>query len=146
MEKPWENEPDRLEWRHRGVPCLIKRSHMGILCGYVGLPVARAEDKELISRVEEHAHGGITYGPEACDEDDPEGICHVPLPGEPEVRWVGFDCGHAYDVIPYLYERDRYRERPSPAPRVKYRDIAYVRQCCEQMADEVANASDTGSR
>src|SRR5947207_1159298 len=37
----WQDEPDRLEWRHTsGLPCLIVRNHMGSLCGYVGVPPA----------------------------------------------------------------------------------------------------------
>lgn len=35
---PWTNEPDRVEWRHNGMPCLILRNPSGgNLCGYVGV-------------------------------------------------------------------------------------------------------------
>lgn len=35
---PWINEVDRLEWRYRGVPCLIVRAPVtGALCGYAGI-------------------------------------------------------------------------------------------------------------
>lgn len=37
---PWLDEPDKVEWRHAsGLPLLIVRaSHTGALCGYVGVP------------------------------------------------------------------------------------------------------------
>jgi hypothetical protein len=36
-EGPWQQEPDRLEWRYNGVPCLIVRNMMGALCGYAAV-------------------------------------------------------------------------------------------------------------
>lgn len=36
-EGPWQHEPDRLEFEHAGLPCLIVRNHFGALCGYVGV-------------------------------------------------------------------------------------------------------------
>lgn len=35
---PWVNEPDRVEWRYKGLPCLLKRGPLGNWCGYVGVP------------------------------------------------------------------------------------------------------------
>ncbi len=37
-EGPWQAEPDKVEWRHLGLPCLIVRNGSGALCGYVGVP------------------------------------------------------------------------------------------------------------
>lgn len=34
---PWDSEPDRIEWRSEGIPCLIVRNRMGALCGYAGV-------------------------------------------------------------------------------------------------------------
>lgn len=34
---PWDGEPDRIEWRHRGFPCLMLRNAYGGWCGYVGV-------------------------------------------------------------------------------------------------------------
>lgn len=137
MDRPWKNEPNRLEWRHAGRPCLIVRNRMGALCGYVGVPVERAEDVALRSRLDDLAHGGLTFGPEPCHEGGD--ICHVPLPGEAEVMWYGFDCSHAYDVVPYFVDP------PDGMPRMslafhhgeKYRDIEYVKAIVNRMAEAV---------
>jgi len=34
---PWDNEPDRVDWVHAGLACLIVRAPVGALCGYVGV-------------------------------------------------------------------------------------------------------------
>lgn len=122
---PWRDEPDRVEWRYRGLPCLIVRTdHTGALCGYVGLPPEHpsrdaGDDKFSV-------HGGLTYGA-PCDEDGK--ICHVPLPGESaDVLWIGFDTAHAGDLMPGMGLRF--------AGDV-YRDLAYVRAEVESLADQV---------
>lgn len=33
----WDAEPDRREWRHEGMPCLLIRNRQGAWCGYVAL-------------------------------------------------------------------------------------------------------------
>lgn len=36
---PWQTEPDRIEWEHVGLTCLMLRTdHMGNWCGYVAVP------------------------------------------------------------------------------------------------------------
>lgn len=37
---PWNDEPDKRQWQDEatGLPCLIVRSPVGALCGYVGVP------------------------------------------------------------------------------------------------------------
>lgn len=114
-EGPWSAEPDRIEWRHAGLPCLIARGPTGALCGYVGVPLGHPWYGRDPGDVDAHAHGGISYtGP--CHGE----ICHVPKPGEPDnVWWVGFDCAHAYDLMPCF---------TSPAFRsvTTYRDVGYV--------------------
>ena len=138
MIKTWRLEPNRLEWRHAGRPCLIVRNDvMGNLCGYVGVPTTRATDPTLVRRLEDIAHGGITYGPEACEEGGR--VCHVPLPGETEVMWFGFDCAHSGDLVPF------YVDPPACLPfsfasftywkGAKYRDISYVRDIVNRMAE-----------
>ena len=114
---------------------------MGNLCGYVGVPLG-TESKVLADALESIAHGGITFeGP--CNER----VCHVPLPGEPEVHWYGFDCAHAYDWVPgweTMFKGGRCgwpgtRSTLSRARRLgTYRTVAYVRAVCEEMADYVA--------
>lgn len=36
---PWQQEPDRLEFEHAGLPCILNRAPVtGAWCGYVGVP------------------------------------------------------------------------------------------------------------
>lgn len=107
---PWVSEPDKAQWVDpaTGLDCLIVRAAAtGALCGYVGVPPghplhgAHSDDP----RVEDLAvHGGITFTGR-CQEgaEDGYGICHVPEPGRPaDVWWLGFDCGHAFDLSPTI--------------------------------------------
>lgn len=98
---PWDQEPeDRIDFEHAGYACFIKRGTLGVWCGYVGIPkdhpaYGQSWDDEIVGGLE--VHGGVTYG-NRCQGK----ICHVPKPGMPEdVWWIGFDCGHGYDIVPY---------------------------------------------
>src|SRR6266496_32796 len=84
---PWDNEPDRLEWRDKatGFPCLIVRNRMGGLCGYVGVPTKHPFHGKNYDSVNISVHGGLTYSG-ACAGH----ICHIPKPGETDdVWWLG---------------------------------------------------------
>lgn len=39
---PWQMEPDRKEWRYKGLPCLALRGPVGAWCGYVGVSEGHA--------------------------------------------------------------------------------------------------------
>src|SRR6266436_107280 len=43
-EGPWDQEPDRLEWKDAttGLTCLAVRNRFGAWCGYVGVPPTHA--------------------------------------------------------------------------------------------------------
>ncbi len=121
---PWTSEPDRVEWRTNGLPCLIVRADTtGALCGYVAVPKGHPfhgvgyDDVPDVS-----VHGGLTYS-DACGGH----VCHVPQPGEPDdVWWLGFDCAHSGDMSPaYDYHGI-------------YRDVAYVRAEVDSLAAQCA--------
>lgn len=159
---PWDGEPDGLEFRSHGFPCLIQRnSRFGNLCGYVGVPPghpwwrAGGDPDDLAT-----AHGGITYVGSGV-------ICHAPEPGEncagclpaegdygdgppplalgrhvegcngtartEDVLWFGFDCAHSGDLIP----SSGYR----PSPGDEYRTIDYVQRECERLAAQAKAAA-----
>jgi hypothetical protein len=126
---PWDGEPDRVEFRAHGFPCLIQRNGgMGNLCGYVGVPPGHpwreGGDPDDMMTV----HGGITYTSKCSGV-----ICHVPEPGESDdVVWFGFDCAHGGDVIP-AYE-------VTVLPGDEYRTIEYVRRECERLAAQAKAA------
>lgn len=124
----WTDEPDRLEFRHLGLPCLLNRNSMGAWCGYAAVPPGHplhgaGTDSDLVDLA---VHGGVTYAA-ACSEE----ICHVPDPGEPDdVWWIGFDCAHSSDLIPAL--------KDIPGLRGQYRDVAYARRVTEALAEQLA--------
>src|SRR5258708_7611186 len=92
---PWQDEPDRLEWKHRGLPCLMVRNMRvtGGWCGYVAVPSSHRLweicfsscprwyrwlfkncQKGYCNHTPESVldtHGGITYS-DHCQGD----ICH----------------------------------------------------------------------
>lgn len=131
---PWTDEPDRVEWRHKGVPCIMRRHpSLGHWCGYVAVssehPWAKAPD---IYEVNADAHGGITYGPHECDKE--MGVCHEPEEGETEdVRWVGFDCAHVGDYSPgshgYRFGNETYKT------------VEYVKAQVEDLAEQALRAT-----
>ncbi len=148
---PWDNEPDRIEWRHHGVPCLLVRSTLGNWCGYAAVaPGHPLYEKDYSGCAQTPAcdterycghspdgfvdvHGGLTYSG-ACEGH----ICHVAQPGEPDpVWWFGFDCGHAGDVSPGMIATMRQFARSSFAAHGTYKDAAYTRAEVERLADQL---------
>ena len=148
---PWDGEPDRLEFRAAGLPCLLVRNGSGAWCGYAAVPPGHPlhgkgySDPEL---EEVSAHGGLTYAA-GCQGK----ICHVPAPGEPDdVWWFGFDCSHAWDISPSDYwlglRHPGLFERPLPVPtdiRIpaslsfgSYKTMAYARAEAERLARQLA--------
>jgi hypothetical protein len=143
---PWQTEPDRVEWEHAGLPCLALRSEMGgNWCGYAavlpGHPLHGTFDDDL----DVHVHGGLTY----ANRCDGERICHVPKPGEPDdVWWFGFDCGHAWDIMPAMDARTRaygqrpihelFPEGPGELLRTMYRTLDYVQAETNRLAEQLA--------
>jgi len=141
---PWQDEPDRIEWRHAsGLPCLIVRNHMGSLCGYVGVPpehpfYRQHYDSPVTENI--HAHGGLTYS-DLCQGL----ICHKPEPGEErDIWWFGFDCGHYQDVSPGLNATlAAIGSGLRFAAGETYRPIDYVRAEVDELAEQVAAAGRT---
>lgn len=119
-EGPWDDEYDKMQWVDpvTDLDCMILRNRMGNLCGYVGVPESYpgfGEDAEFVD-LRHYVHGGITFTGRCVEEGDTEErICHIPFEGRPDpVWWFGFDCGHAFDLIPLFAFRgvqlgDEYR-------------------------------------
>jgi hypothetical protein len=124
---PWDGEPDRVEFEHAGLPCLLNRSHLGAWCGYAAVSPGHALHGKSYEAPDVDVHGGLTYA-DACFGP----ICHVPKPGEPDdVWWFGFDCAHGGDSVPSW---------PRGVFAGTYRDLAYVRRETEQLAEQLAGA------
>jgi hypothetical protein len=91
---PWDTEPDKAQWQDRatGLPCLIVRSRIGALFGYVGV-------------LPGHPLHGVEYGqcPQRCGEDWCE---HRPEEILDAHGGIKFTEGRA-DISPEAWERWR---------------------------------------
>lgn len=133
---PWQSEPDKAQWIHAGLDCLIVRNDMGALCGYVGVPNGHplhGKDYDQAHDLAEiDVHGGLTYARDCAGK-----ICHVPEQGRPDhVWWLGFDCAHLGDFVPSSNSLRSFglsRRRDEV-----YRDLAYVKAEVERLADQFA--------
>lgn len=156
---PWDDEPDKVVWVDDAtqLDCMIVRNRMGALCGYVGVTPAHpwhglgygscAEgcltvDVDATEYVEgcgyEHAvdaklevHGGITFAAAChgvvCHKHDDESAGPT--------WWFGFDCAHAWDVMPAMAARERALGLgPLSGENDVYRDMDYVIGECESLA------------
>lgn len=166
---PWDDEPDKLQWTDEatGLPCLVKRNHLGALCGYVGVPEGHPAFEmgydavhDLFPNWDEEGalevHGGITYAAHCQEGPEEHTICHIPDPGQPDhVFWLGFDTAHSGDLVPamtaYAYEQQfgpdnelvkltkkHENERPKSWPQDTYKNIDYVRAETRNLARQLA--------
>jgi hypothetical protein len=133
---PWQDEPDLVEFRHVGLPCVIRRhEEWGQFCGYVGIPPTHPDHGKKYDDVNVDVHGGLTFASE-CSEV----ACHVPAPGEPDAFfWFGFDCGHAFDLSPGLKALTHRAIGPDRVDLGEvYRDLAFARHETEWLAEQLA--------
>lgn len=149
---PWDNEPDKAQWRDEttGMPCLLVRHPTsGHLCGYVGVAEGHPlfgkgyDDVRVPTDNNEYGypdvHGGLTFA-DGCRphaEGEGHGVCHVADEGEPDhVWWFGFDCAHYGDYSP------AYSARPEPCFRRRddesYKSVGYVKKECAKLALQLA--------
>ena len=135
---PWDDEPeDKVEWRDTatGMPCLAVRGEFGAWCGYVGVAPGHSAYGVHCSDVDVEVHGGLTYA-NTCRGN----ICHEPRPGEPaDVWWLGFDCAHSWDVVPRMLAL----ACGSIFHDATYKRLAYVRQECARVAQQLAELGRT---
>lgn len=118
---PWEREPDK--WV--GECAMALRTHAGHWCGYVGVfddhPLYQVGyDDERVSGIS--VHGGVTFAGffEELDHDRP-------------LWWIGFDCGHLYDLIPAIHAHELAHQAAGNGLALnylqgEYRDLKYVQQ------------------
>ena len=147
---PWDDEPDRVEWRTAaGLPAIVLRHNkLGHLCGYVavnpghpayGRSYEREYEKdeqgeedysrEIPNPVldDVSVHWGITYAEKCFGQ-----VCHIPDPGETDdVWWLGFDACHCEDWGP---TDGNYGK---PWATRNYRTIDYMRAECESLAAQL---------
>jgi len=147
---PWQDEPDKVQWVDEAtdLDCLLVRNHLGTWCGYVGVPPGHPWHGKSYHDITVDVHGGLTYA-SSCDEDalEGEGICHIPEPGrQADVWWLGFDCGHAFDLAPGMlqFERERFPGEEvfeRLAASQTYRDINYAEKEVRHLAHQIAQVT-----
>lgn len=123
MANEWELEPDLKEFTHGKYKCsIIRNTDMGHLCGYIKVPKDNIfyNKKDILWKLD--CHGGITFSHMAQDQDGKTFV-------------IGFDCAHAWDLIPYntFNFGSRYYNESV------YRNIEFVEKelidLCEQLDD-----------
>lgn len=138
---PWDTEPDRVQFWHAGLPCLLIRGPFGSWNGYVGLlalPDFHPLFGDYYGDLPFDAHGGLTYS--GLDWE----VQHIRWYGEGApsgpVWYVGFDTNHFGDLAPGVLAllQSTHLHRPVLAHGT-YRDLNYVRQQVEELADQIAN-------
>lgn len=137
---PWQTERDCLEWIDgtTNLRCMIVRAEWGHLCGYVGVPPGHPAFEQNVFTMSTRlvAHGGCNFN---VMQDTECG----------QVWWFGFDCSHAFDLMPGWAAsmekvidasegmgnalRSAMRNMMNHDPRI-YRDWDYVQHQVEQLA------------
>lgn len=99
----WENEPDKIQYTDpaTGFPCLIVRTTLGHLCGYVGVNNQHKYFEKGYDEIPVDIE--LTYS-DLCQPSTDENqhtICHIPGKGETDnIWWLGFDCAHLGEISP----------------------------------------------
>ena len=124
--KLWEYEPDKVTFEYEGIKCEVIRSkEIGHLCGYVTLPEGHPwANLTTWDLIDVDVHGGITFAQQTDDG-------YV----------IGFDCAHAWDITPCIYER--FKQDLDSDPDLAYRDIGYVIRETVKLAKQAISASRT---
>jgi len=156
-EKPWENEPNQLDFESFGLKCQVRRvPWSGHLCGYVGIPESHpwfgkeygddvpATQAQLERPIDVDKIGAINL---LCADHPTEEATRIVLLIDVhggltysrkgvehlEGLWVfGFDCGHAGDLCPE--SADKYGAHFGDV----YRDFGYVKSETESLARQLA--------
>jgi len=125
----WLDEPNREEFEHAGLKCLILRhTELGHLCGYIAI----SREHLCYGRDHDHipyddlfpveVHGGLTFSREGHGDTRQKGYW-----------WLGFDCAHWGDLVPQIVELlDR-----EPHEFETYRNFAYVRREVKELAYQI---------
>lgn len=136
-EGPWIDEPDYVEFEHKGIKCIVKRVFFyegvhvfgGHFCGYCNIP----EYHPLYNKFDGDSfdnfsflsvHGGITFA---------------------ENGWIGFDCAHARDIIPSMVMNKEISDRMSEIMGVendishykRYKELNFVEDEVKRLADQI---------
>lgn len=160
--KPWETEPDELDFEAYGLPCALRRGPVKAWCGYVGIPpkhplhgkgysdhihapktlLKRSIDKDRIpiismfcANADELADGIISL--DLCFDVHggltwADGHSGSPLHKAEGHWWFGFDCCHAGDLSPSM-DASKFGQED-----YIYRDLTFAKGECQDLARQLA--------
>ncbi|MFH1031677.1 MAG: hypothetical protein V1767_03830 [Chloroflexota bacterium] len=117
-EHKWLTEPNKVEFEHAELKCLILRDKFLFLGGYVGLPPGHQHFEKHFKDIGVEAHKGLTFSGRGDGERREKGYW-----------WVGFYCDRPGDRVPA-------RDYPDRGGEV-YRDIEYVRGEVKKLAEKL---------
>ena len=123
---PWDDEPNVGTADAYGYRCRLRRNtELGTWCGYVVIPADHPwHGGSLDDLSDVRVHGGVTYSGEDLYEGE----------------WViGFDCGHAFDLVPKLMTGELGNE-PLLGSQGVYRDYDYAMGEAAAMAQQAEQA------
>lgn len=125
IEPEWLDEPDHYEWEYLGLKCLLIRNCVGGWCGYVYAPLYLVQGLDQNSL---DVHGRVSF-----DEESEGGL-----------RLLGFDCCHAYDLVPGLAEtqldhrKEFLKQNPTiPLKPLLYKNLEFAKKEAESLADQI---------
>ncbi len=130
MSKPWETEPDRVDFEAEGLPCAMRRGYGHAWCGYVGVgqdhplyglpknhPLKLPKEWFDNRRISQQGFGPLDLFIQVMSGKELDEACPIGLAfevhggvnyanhrddGDPDLWWFGFDCGHAGDLVPAM--------------------------------------------
>lgn len=127
---PWETEPDEHADEAYGFTVRLRRNtELGTWCGYVIIP-------------QDHPWYGLSYG-DLTDVSVHGGVTYTGNEVFHEEWAVGFDCGHAFDLIPLLVAGMAPGSALETMDRGTYRDMEYALDECRHLAEQARKAGTT---
>ena len=151
----WENEPDKVDFEYKTLPCAMRRNLGGALCGYVGIPdrhplfkvkyfdsseeLVILRDAMLEEPMPDNPNFSLMLGALSGEiKPRPDTVFQVhggltysavgDWPQEGDYWWFGFDCAHLGDYSP------KYDKHFSDSI---YRNLNYVKNQTEQLAEQL---------
>ncbi len=122
--KEWDDIPERLDNEVHGLQCVIKKTPMGHLCGYVGVDKDHPYYQMHYDDVDVDVHGGLSFAGELDDSG---------------LWFFGFDCAHAGDYVPQMNVTLEDLGLPQMITEESYKGLPFVMTEVGNMAKQLAN-------
>jgi hypothetical protein len=118
----WLEEPNKLEFEHAGIKCLILRDRFLWLGGYVGLDPSHVHSGKHYRDIEvKRVHQGLNFSGRGDGQRRKEGLW-----------WIGFYGDRPGDLVPGRMDGLKGGEM--------YRDIEYVQGEVKKLAEQMWDA------